>query len=70
VTSALVADALIAAGGHLTWRGTREELPAALAAQVLPGDVVLTVGAGDVTKVGPALLEELGGGRPRAEAGR
>ncbi len=60
VTSALVADALIAAGGRLAWRGTREELPAALAAQVLPGDVVLTVGAGDVTKVGPALLEELG----------
>jgi UDP-N-acetylmuramate--alanine ligase len=72
VTSALVADALIAAGGRLAWRGTREELATALAAQVLPGDVVLTVGAGDVTKVGPALLEELGGagGRPRAEARR
>ncbi len=68
VTSALVADALTAAGGRLAWRGTREELPAALAAQVLPGDVVLTVGAGDVTKVGPALLEELG--RPRTEARR
>ncbi|HEY2163446.1 MAG TPA: UDP-N-acetylmuramate--L-alanine ligase [Gemmatimonadaceae bacterium] len=68
VTSALVADALTAAGGRLAWRGTREELPTALAANVLPGDVVLTVGAGDVTKVGPALLEELG--RPRAEARR
>ena len=70
VTSTLVADALTAAGGRLAWRGTREELPTALAAQVLPGDVVLTVGAGDVTKVGPALLEELGGERPRAEARR
>jgi UDP-N-acetylmuramate--alanine ligase len=70
VTSALVADALIAAGGRLAWRGTREELATALAAQVLPGDVVLTVGAGDVTKVGPALLDELGGRRPQAEARR
>src|SRR5262249_34342746 len=69
VTSALVADALAAAGGpdRLAWRGTREELAGALAAKVAPGDVVLTVGAGDVTKVGPALLEELG--RPRAEVG-
>ena len=61
VTSALIADALSAVGGkaRLAWRGTREELPAALASGVVAGDVVLTVGAGDVTKVGPALLDEL-----------
>jgi UDP-N-acetylmuramate--alanine ligase len=68
VSSALVADALATVGGRLAWRGTREQLPAALAASVIPGDVVLTVGAGDVTKVGPALLEELA--HSRAEAGR
>ncbi len=61
VTSTLIADALNAAGGkaRLAWRGTREDLPAALASGVVAGDVVLTVGAGDVTKVGPALLDEL-----------
>jgi UDP-N-acetylmuramate--alanine ligase len=59
VTSTLVADALAAAGGRLAWRGTREALAPALASGVVSGDVVLTVGAGDVTKVGPALLEAL-----------
>jgi UDP-N-acetylmuramate--alanine ligase len=59
VTSTLVADALTAAGGRLAWRGTRDALASALAASVVPGDLVLTVGAGDVTKVGPALLDEL-----------
>jgi hypothetical protein len=39
------------------------ELPAVLAAQVLPGDVVLTVGAGDVTKVGPRCSRARGGVR-------
>ncbi len=68
VTSTLIADALAAAGGRLAWRGTREDLPAALAAGVVSGDVVLTVGAGDVTKVGPALLDELS--HSSAEASR
>jgi UDP-N-acetylmuramate--alanine ligase len=68
VTSGLVAEALTAVGGPLAWRGTREELAGALAARVAPGDVVLTVGAGDVTKVGPALLDELA--HPRAEVRR
>ena len=44
---------------RLAWRGTRDALASALAASVVPGDLVLTVGAGDVTKVGPALLDEL-----------
>ncbi len=68
VTSTLIADALTAAGGRLVWRGTREDLPSALAAGVVSGDVVLTVGAGDVTKVGPALLDELS--QSNAEARR
>ena len=38
---------------------------AALAALVRPGDLVLTVGAGDVTAVGPRLLRLLGGGADR-----
>jgi UDP-N-acetylmuramate--alanine ligase len=61
VTSGLVADELRAAGGRMTWRGDRDTLAAALAEFVEAGDVVLTVGAGDVTKTGPELLGRLGG---------
>jgi UDP-N-acetylmuramate--alanine ligase len=68
VTSTLVADALSAAGGRLAWRGTRDDLAGALAAGVVAGDVVLTVGAGDVTKSGPALLEHLADRASAAEA--
>lgn len=63
VTSTLVEHELRAAHGALAWRGERSELAAALAAFVAPGDVVLTVGAGDVTRTGPELLERLGGAR-------
>ena len=60
VTSSLVADALTSAGGTLAWRGDRKELADALAGAVRDGDVVLTVGAGDITKTGPELLDRLG----------
>jgi len=60
VTSSLVADAIRAAGGTLAWRGERADLAEALADSVRSGDVVLTVGAGDITKTGPELLERLG----------
>lgn len=59
VTSSLVADALVAAGGTLAWQGDRATLADALAGSVREGDVVLTVGAGDITKTGPELLERL-----------
>lgn len=59
VTSSLVADALVAAGGTLAWQGARGALADALAGAVRDGDVVLMVGAGDVTKTGPELLERL-----------
>ena len=36
------------------------QLPAALASEVRPGDLVLTLGAGDVWKAGDGLLEILG----------
>jgi UDP-N-acetylmuramate--alanine ligase len=59
VTSTLVEDALTAAGGSLAWRGERSELADALDANVRTGDLVLTIGAGDITKTGPELLERL-----------
>ena len=59
VTATLVADALANAGGTLAWRGDRVALADALASGVRNGDVVLTIGAGDVTKTGPELLQRL-----------
>ena len=54
----------IAAGSH---PGTRfiarlEDIADALSEELQPGDLVLTLGAGDVTKLGPMLLDRL---RPR-----
>lgn len=62
VSATLIADALQAAGGSLAWRGPRDDLADALADAVRSGDVVLTVGAGDITRTGPELLERLGEG--------
>ncbi|HEY4218393.1 MAG TPA: UDP-N-acetylmuramate--L-alanine ligase [Gemmatimonadaceae bacterium] len=60
VTSQLVADAIVRAGGTVAWRGERRDLAAALASAVQDGDLVLTVGAGDITKTGAELLARLG----------
>jgi len=64
VSATLVADAIEKAGGTLTWRGERGDLADALAGAVRDGDVVLTVGAGDITRTGPELLERLSRGAP------
>ena len=61
VTSTLIVSALRDAGGPIAWRGDRGRLADALAAAVRDGDVVLTIGAGDITKTGPELLERLRG---------
>ncbi|MDA1081312.1 MAG: UDP-N-acetylmuramate--L-alanine ligase [Gemmatimonadetes bacterium] len=61
VTSGLVADAMAKAGKSPEWTGARAEMAVALAAGVREGDVVITIGAGDVTKTGPELIALLGG---------
>jgi UDP-N-acetylmuramate--alanine ligase len=60
VTAGLIADAARAAGRPVAWQGPLSALLDALVPQLFPGDVVLTMGAGDITTVGPALLRQLG----------
>ena len=60
VTSQMIADSATLAGRRPAWMGARSNLAPALASFVKDGDVVLTVGAGDVTKTGPELLGLLG----------
>jgi UDP-N-acetylmuramate--alanine ligase len=60
VTSALIASAAAKAGKAPAWEGPRAQAAEALAGMVREGDVVFTVGAGDITKTGPELLARLG----------
>ena len=57
VTGELVAEAARAAGAPVTYVADKGEAPGVLAGLLRPGDLALTVGAGDVTAVGPAAVE-------------
>ena len=61
VTGRSVADAAQTSGARVIWEPHLGALPDLLADLAEPGDLVLVTGAGDVTQVGPALLERLGG---------
>lgn len=63
VTSQLIADAASRAGHPPDWVGLRVHATDAVLRLLMPGDVVLTMGAGDVTHVGPELLRALDGHR-------
>jgi UDP-N-acetylmuramate--alanine ligase len=60
ITSDLIASALRRAGRPPVWQGSRSELSGALADFVKKGDVVITIGAGDITLTGPELEQRLG----------
>lgn len=62
VTSTLIADACRASGQNVTWQGSRDALATALAETAKEGDVVLTLGAGDITRTGPEVLHRLAAG--------
>ncbi len=56
VTGRLVADGARSGGAEVHWVPARQELTGRVAGMLRPGDVVLTMGAGDVTALGPELL--------------
>ncbi|MFJ6656957.1 UDP-N-acetylmuramate--L-alanine ligase [Streptomyces sp. NPDC091377] len=59
VTSELIIEAARAAGAEVTAVHDKGEAPALIAGMAKAGDLVLTMGAGDVTDLGPHLLDRL-----------
>ncbi|MFN7133851.1 MAG: UDP-N-acetylmuramate--L-alanine ligase, partial [Myxococcales bacterium] len=56
-TGEALADAIRAFGHHdVTFVPNKAELAQVLKARVQPGDLAMTLGAGDITNVGPELL--------------
>jgi UDP-N-acetylmuramate--alanine ligase len=62
VSGSLVANAAKAAGARTMFEPVREKLGRSVLEVLEPGDVVLTMGAGDITKVGRELAEWLRAG--------
>ncbi len=59
VSGRIVADAATAAGAIVEYVPHLADITGVLAQRVGDGDLVLITGAGDITQVGPALLEQL-----------
>jgi UDP-N-acetylmuramate--alanine ligase len=60
VTGETLADAIRAAGHpSVTWAGRKDQLAERTRPLLQSGDMVITLGAGDIWKVGPELLERL-----------
>jgi UDP-N-acetylmuramate--alanine ligase len=68
VTGAMVADAVPLPAGRVAFEPSWSAAAPAMAARARPGDLVVTMGAGDVSMVGPevlaALTEPAQGGAP------
>jgi len=63
VTSQLIADGLAARGAAPAWMGPRSGLATVLAGAVRKGDVLITLGAGDITRTGGEVFKLLARGR-------
>ncbi len=63
ITSDLIAASLSRAGRPAVWQGSRSELSEALCGFVKKGDVVITIGAGDITRTGSELKQRLESGK-------
>ncbi|MFH9424393.1 UDP-N-acetylmuramate--L-alanine ligase [Streptomyces sp. NPDC017529] len=61
VTSALIIEAAQAKGARVTAEHDKTAIPEVIAGMAEPGDLVLTMGAGDVTELGPQILARLQG---------
>jgi UDP-N-acetylmuramate--alanine ligase len=59
VTSELVAASMLRLGRPPIWQGARNDLAAALSGFLRDGDVVITIGAGDITRTGHELRDRL-----------
>ncbi|GIH74161.1 UDP-N-acetylmuramate--L-alanine ligase [Planobispora longispora] len=59
VSGALVADKVPLPSAQVAYAPQREAVPALVADRARPGDIVLTMGAGDVTELGPMIVAEL-----------
>ncbi|MGH3623068.1 MAG: UDP-N-acetylmuramate--L-alanine ligase [Sciscionella sp.] len=73
VTGAMIADAVDLPAGAVHYEPSFDRVPGLIAERARPGDLVLTMGAGDVTMLGPevlAALEQYGDGRVAESTGR
>ncbi|MFJ9082358.1 UDP-N-acetylmuramate--L-alanine ligase [Streptomyces sp. NPDC102384] len=61
ITSALIIDAAREAGADVQAAADKDAAVAAVAGMAKHGDLVLTMGAGDVTDLGPRILDQLKG---------
>jgi UDP-N-acetylmuramate--alanine ligase len=59
VGSYIVAHAALEAGAVVRMEPSWMAVPGVVARLLWPGDLVLTMGAGDVTEIGPVILEEI-----------
>jgi UDP-N-acetylmuramate--alanine ligase len=59
ITSELIIDAARETGADVTAVHDKAAAPGVLAGMAKPGDLVLTMGAGDVTDLGPLILDRL-----------
>lgn len=59
VTGALVADAARAQGTKVVYQPSRAGLADSVCAELEPGDVLVTMGAGDITRLGPEVISRL-----------